>query len=184
MRQTLSATDRLVVRKNLEISELNSRLARKDETLAELDEQIARLENEAAEYTQTKKLHYEALSEEIRGRNSSEAQELRWQQQLGDARSELEDAKATILAQGNKIRELERGYSFKPSPVESALRLEIGEVRAELEAYKQQPATDFEMPEPADILNQLKARRKKSRADLGDIEAVLGLLVGVAESSF
>jgi len=48
LRQSLDGSDRLVVRKNLEISELNSRLARKDETIAELGEQIDRLESELA----------------------------------------------------------------------------------------------------------------------------------------
>jgi hypothetical protein len=35
-----------------------------------------------------------------------------------------------------------------------------------------------EFPEAADVLNQLKARRKKSRADLADVEAILELLGG------
>ena len=35
-----------------------------------------------------------------------------------------------------------------------------------------------QFPEPADLLNQLKARRKKSRADLADVEAILELLDG------
>lgn len=35
---------------------------------------------------------------------------------------------------------------------------------------------DFSKVEAADLLNQLKARRKKSRADLADIEAVLSIL--------
>ncbi|MEG4348297.1 hypothetical protein QUA74_00965 [Microcoleus sp. LAD1_D3] len=33
-----------------------------------------------------------------------------------------------------------------------------------------------EFPEPADLLNQLKARRQKSRADLADMEVVLDIL--------
>ncbi|MEP6516651.1 hypothetical protein [Microcoleus vaginatus] len=33
-----------------------------------------------------------------------------------------------------------------------------------------------EFTEPADLLNQLKARRKKSRADLADMEVVLDVL--------
>ncbi|MEG4501985.1 hypothetical protein QUB05_33165 [Microcoleus sp. F10-C6] len=37
-------------------------------------------------------------------------------------------------------------------------------------------ATDLSEIESADLLNQLKARRKKSRADLADINAILGLL--------
>ncbi|MEG4009901.1 hypothetical protein QUA41_28610 [Microcoleus sp. Pol11C1] len=101
------------------------------------------------------------------------------QQQLSDARAELEEAKATILKQGNKIRELERGYSLKPNPAESALRLEIGNLQAELEAYKQQQlATASELPEPADLLNQLKGRRKKSKAELADVAEILEILGG------
>ncbi|MEZ2230232.1 MAG: DUF5906 domain-containing protein [Microcoleus sp.] len=37
--------------------------------------------------------------------------------------------------------------------------------------------TVAEFPEPAELLNQLKARRKKSKADLADIDAILGVLV-------
>lgn len=33
-----------------------------------------------------------------------------------------------------------------------------------------------EFPEAADLLNRLKAQRKKSRADLGDMEVVLEIL--------
>ncbi|MEG4837882.1 hypothetical protein [Microcoleus sp. B9-D4] len=39
------------------------------------------------------------------------------------------------------------------------------------------PRKNFpDFPEPADLLNQLKARRKKSRADLADMEVVLEIL--------
>ena len=49
---------------------------------------------------------------------------------------------------------------------------------AELSELKQKSATaGKDLPEAADLLNQLKARRKMSRADLGDVEAILGLLV-------
>lgn len=105
-----------------------------------------------------------------------EIEKARWQRELGDARDELADAKATMLKQADKIRELERGYSLKPNPAESRLRLEIGDLQAELEAYKQQnPAPAIELPEPADLLNQLKGRRKKSKADLADVEVLLDL---------
>jgi chromosome segregation ATPase len=36
--------------------------------------------------------------------------------------------------------------------------------------------TVAQFPQPADLLNQLKARRKKSAANLADIEAVLEIL--------
>jgi hypothetical protein len=105
-----------------------------------------------------------------------EIEKARWQRELGDARDELADAKATMLKQADKIRELERGYSLKPNPAESRLRLEIGNLQAELEAYKQQPAPAIDLPEPADLLNQLKGRRKKSKAELADVEAILELI--------
>ena len=98
MRQTLSATDRLVVRKNLEISELNSRLARKDETIAELGEEIDKLESELASREPT-----------------------------------------------------------YPEPL-----VPVG--------------TDLSKVEAADLLNQLKGKRKKTKAELGDMDAVLDLL--------
>lgn len=133
------------------------------------------IEAEIAELAQLKKEAKEALAEIHREGRSIELEKVRWQQELSDARAELADTKASIFAQSNKIRELERGYSLKPSPKESALRLEIGNLQAELEACKQQPATDFELPEPADLLNQLKGRRKKSKADLADVEVLLDL---------
>ncbi|MEG5066777.1 flagellar alpha dynein [Microcoleus sp. B3-A4] len=45
-------------------------------------------------------------------------------------------------------------------------------------AIEQNPAPTIELPEPADLLNRLKARRKKSKADLADVEAILELLEG------
>ena len=176
--QSLGRSDGLVNLRNQEISALNSRLALRDETISDLGEQIAKLEDEAAEYAETKKLHYEALSEEIRGRKSTEAHELRWQQEISNLKSELEDAKATILALGDKNRELERGYSFKPNPVESALRLEIGELRSQLADLQQKSGPASELPEPADLLNQLKGRRKKSKVDLADVATILKILEG------
>ena len=98
MRQSLDGSDRLVVRKNQEISELNSRLARKDETIAELGEEIDKLE------------------------------------------SELASREATQPETSATVR------------------------------------TDFSKVEAADLLNQLKARRKKSRADLVDVETFLEIL--------
>jgi hypothetical protein len=125
----------------------------------------------------------EVAAELHREERSMELEKTRWQRELSDAKDELAEAKATILKQGDKIRELERGYSFKPNPVESALRKEIGELRSQLEqerADRKQIENSapiaIEFPEPAIILSQLRAKRKKSKADLVDIEAVLELL--------
>jgi hypothetical protein len=40
----------------------------------------------------------------------------------------------------------------------------------------QQPPTEFEFPEPAEVLNQLKAKRKKSKAELADVRETLEIL--------
>jgi len=152
--------------------------------LSELKEELATLATDQEELAQLKKEAAEAAAEIHREGRSIELEKTRWQQQLSDARAELEEAKATILKQGDKIRELERGYSLKPNPAESALRLEIGNLQAELEAYKQQnPAPASELPEPADLLNQLKGRRKKSKAELADVEKILEILEGNDEQA-
>jgi chromosome segregation ATPase len=135
------------------------------------------VEAELAELTQIKKEVKEHAHELHREENSMKLEKVRWQRELSDAKAELADAKATILNQGNKIRELERGYSLKPNPAESRLRLEIGNLQAELSELKQKSvAASKDLPEAAEILNQLKAKRKKSKTDLADLEAILEFL--------
>jgi hypothetical protein len=56
------------------------------------------------------------------------------------------------------------------------LEQELKEARRDRTEIQKSVTASREFPEPADLLNQLKGRRKKSRADLGDIEAILGLL--------
>ncbi|MEG5035879.1 flagellar alpha dynein [Microcoleus sp. AT3-D2] len=56
------------------------------------------------------------------------------------------------------------------------LKEELKEVQRDREANKNSAPTVAEFPEPADLLNQLKARRKKSGANLADMEMVLEIL--------
>ena len=56
---------------------------------------------------------------------------------------------------------------------ESASREEI---ETKLSNLKQESATASELPEAADLLNQLKTRRKKFTASLADIEAILEII--------
>jgi len=59
----------------------------------------------------------------------------------------------------------------------ASVREQLEMVRAENEKLKaSQPATQFELPEAADLLNKLKAKRKKSKIDLADLEAILEIL--------
>jgi hypothetical protein len=51
-------------------------------------------------------------------------------------------------------------------------------LRSELADLKQKSAAARELPEVAEILNQLKAKRKKSSATLADVEKILEILGG------
>jgi chromosome segregation ATPase len=50
------------------------------------------------------------------------------------------------------------------------------ELRSELSELKQKSAAARELPEAADLLNQLKSKRKKSKTDLADVETLLEIL--------
>ncbi len=56
------------------------------------------------------------------------------------------------------------------------LEQEFKEVRRSRDKILKSVPTVAQFPQPADLLNQLKARRKKSGANLADIEAVLEIL--------
>ncbi len=58
------------------------------------------------------------------------------------------------------------------------LEQELKEVQPDRTEIENSGLAVAEFPEAADVLNQLKARRKKSKADLADIEAILELLGG------
>ena len=51
----------------------------------------------------------------------------------------------------------------------------VSDMRVEL---YHSPRPDIELPEAADLLNRLKAKRKKSAATLADIEAILEMIEG------
>ena len=146
--------------------------------LQDANKQLEALAAEREELVELKKQVKESEAELHREERSIELEKVRWQQQLSDALAELADAKATILKQGDKIRELERGYKFKPNPAEAALRLEIGNLQAELEAYRQQqqPATEFELPDALELLNELRTKRKKSKVEAEDVKLLLQLI--------
>jgi len=160
-----------------ELAEVRSQLEAERNSQKEIEAELARLAADREELAQLKKWAKEAAAEVHREENSMKLEKVRWQRELSDARAELADAKATMLNQGNKIRELERGYSLQPNPAERRLRLEIGELQAQIADLKQKSAAaSKDLPEAAKILNQLKSKRKKSKADLTDLETILEIL--------
>ncbi|MEG4446999.1 hypothetical protein QUB49_35500 [Microcoleus sp. AT9_B4] len=135
------------------------------------------IEAKLAELAQLKKEAREAAAEIHREGRSIEFEKVRWQQELSDARGEIADAKATILKQSDKIRELERGYSLQPNPAESRLRLEIGELQEQLAELKQKSASARkDLPDAATILSQLRGKRKKTPVTLADIKGILEII--------
>jgi uncharacterized phage infection (PIP) family protein YhgE len=58
------------------------------------------------------------------------------------------------------------------------LRLQLAAERTEQEENKKSAPVEKDLPEAADLLNKLKAKRKKSKTDLADLEAILELLQG------
>jgi DNA repair exonuclease SbcCD ATPase subunit len=153
-----------------EVQELRSQL---EKERADREE----VEAEREELAQLKKQVKEHALEIHREGRSIELEKNRWQGQLSEARADLAAAQATIVQQKGKILELERGYTLKPNPAERRLRLEIGELQTELSDLKQKlAAAGKDLPEAAELLNQLKAKRKKSKADLTDLEAILEIL--------
>jgi len=57
------------------------------------------------------------------------------------------------------------------------LKKTCDELQTELSDLKQKSAAaSKDLPEAAEILNQLKARRKKSKANLADVETLLEIL--------
>lgn len=96
-------------------------------------------------------------------------------QEVQELRSQLEAQKTSW---DELPEELENSETIRRElrKENSDLQKTCDKLRSELADLNQKSATASELPEAADLLNQLKARRKKSRADLGNVEAILGLL--------
>lgn len=102
------------------------------------------------------------------------------------ARTEIETLEQQIEeARADYSKLLESSGQIKASrekelaEVRSQLKRERAdreEIEVELSDLRKKSATVSELPEAADLLNHLKGRRKKSRADLADIEVILELL--------
>jgi hypothetical protein len=95
--------------------------------------------------------------------------------------SEVESVKLELEVLRAENQLLQLGSS--KVEVES-LSQELAVVRERLEAVQveneklkaSQPVAEFELPEAADLLNKLKAKRKKSLVTLTDIKAILGMI--------
>jgi chromosome segregation ATPase len=131
-------------------------------------------------------------SEELPKVDSEVAEELH--NELGNLKAENETLKADYakLLESSTVvtKKLDQEVQKLRSQLEAQktswdeLREELGdreetcaELRSELSELKQKSATaSRDLPEAAEILNQLKSKRKKSKTDLTDLEAILEIL--------
>jgi myosin heavy subunit len=131
----------------------------------------------------------EALQEALPGKlESGDSLELpkvdnevaeRLQNELGNLKDEnerLQTDYATLLESSTHITNKLRQELAEVRSQLATERADREEIEAELAGLKQKPATASELPEAADLLNQLKTRRKKSTASLADIEAILEMM--------
>ena len=103
----------------------------------------------------------------------------RERQQLKQTQEQLEEVTRARDELASLCEELEAERAFR-----ALVEAELASTREELAELKRNPPTDntqppaaeLKLPESADLLNRLKARRKKSKADLADIEAILEMI--------
>jgi chromosome segregation ATPase len=166
----LESSGQIKTSREKEISELRSQLdqerADREEVEAQLsdrEKQIEKLRLQLATQTEPTPQHkLYAEIEELKERNRLLCIKSR------EERQKLEE----------KIKTLEyRDESQSRRLAEKQNRLDELEAAIELSDLKQKSAAaSKDLPEAADILNQLKAKRKKSKTDLADLEAILEIL--------
>jgi regulator of replication initiation timing len=89
----------------------------------------------------------------------------------------LEAAKKQLAEWDKELNQLHERNGDLGLEVQN-LREELATERADREANKKSATAGKDFPDVADLLNQLKAKRKKSKTDLADLEAILEILEG------
>jgi hypothetical protein len=126
----------------------------------------AEIETDGANITQQRDSEGYPLIETVKVESESLKQEL--EKAHADYAKVLESSTCVTNKLRQEVQELRSQLATE--------RADREEIEAELADLKQKPATASELPEAADLLNQLKAKRKKSKTDLADIEAILEMM--------
>jgi len=184
-----------------EVTEVTQEVTEVTQEVTEVTQEVTEVTQEVAKVAQDRltalelqvsnlQKAVEALQEAMLGKlesgNSSELPKVdnavaeRLQNDLSNLDAENEKLRADYVALlesstavTNKLREEVREVR---SQLETE-RADRNEIETELSERKQKSvAAREESPEAADLLNQLKAKRKKSKADLADLEAILEIL--------
>jgi chromosome segregation ATPase len=139
--------------------------------------------------TENEKLRvdYDALlksSTVVTNKLREEVQEVRSQLETEKTRGEelweeLTDTEQTLVKVRSENLELKKTCSELRSELadwEKKLAVALAEL---LDLKQKSPTASKNLPEAAEILNQLKSKRKKSSATLADVERILGILEGI-----
>jgi chromosome segregation ATPase len=117
----------------------------------------------------------EALNEKL---EVAQAENQRLQNDLGNLQAEVIELRSQLEAEKKTGEEREEEFWGLHEQWDSSKK-EIQQLEAELADLKQKSAAaSKDLPEAADLLNQLKAHRKKSSATLADVEKILEILEG------
>jgi len=142
--------------------------------------ELPKVDNEVAEQLQNElgnlKDENEALRQELAKEKENYGTLVIISQQLNQQLEGVEADRAKLLESSTHVtNKLRQEVQELRSQLEQE-RADREEVEAELSDLKQKSVTASELPEVADLLNQLKTRRKKSTATLADIEAILEMI--------
>jgi chromosome segregation ATPase len=135
----------------------------KPSEVTERDDSIESLKQELAENTR----YYTARLNEAGATigifkdklDAVQAKKQRLQNDLGNSQAQVAELRSQLEQERASQEEIEAKFSD-----------------LEQKSLEQKSATASELPEAADLLNQLKAKRKKSSTTLADIEAILAMI--------
>ncbi len=167
------------------IEALNEQLATANRTITERDDSIESLKQELAENTR----YYTARLNEAGATlgtfkdklEAAQAKNQRLQNDLGNSQAEVIELRSQLAAANKRISDSDEELASQLEELKHQ-DAEIENLKSELarlageNSNNSAPIAIGEFPEPADLLNQLKARRKKSTTTLTDIEAILEMI--------
>jgi DNA repair exonuclease SbcCD ATPase subunit len=128
---------------------------------------ISNIPNDLTSNIRSESIDVEVLPGKSEGLSNSETDSLR---------HELEEARAENQRWEEAFNELQDEKDDLDTYLQE-LRTQIETLKAENEALRTtQRVVKFELPEASELLNRLKAKRKKATASLADMEAILEIL--------
>jgi chromosome segregation ATPase len=142
--------------------------------------ELPKVDNEVAEQLQNElrnlKDENEALRQELAKEKENYGALVIISQQLNQQLEGVEADRAKLLESSTHVtNKLRQEVQELRSQLETE-RADREEVEAELSDLKQKSVTTSKLPGAADLLNQLKAKRKKSSASLADVELIFEMI--------